>query len=147
MKWHDAGAVWCLGWSALLILSGLLTVSCSAHRRPQLYPVQGKVLYKGQPAAGAKVVFHPKGTADPQPLCPLATVQPDGSFMLATFQPGDGAPAGEYAVVVTWPSKGGGKVAGGAVDRLRGAYGDPDRSPLQARVVEGNNELADFDLR
>ena len=147
MKWHDARAVWCLGWSALLILGGLLTVSCSNHQRPKLYPVQGKVLYKGQPAAGARVVFHPKGNVDPQSLCPLATVQPDGSFVLATFQPGDGAPAGEYAVVVTWPSKGGAKAAGGTIDRFRGAYSDPDRSPFQVRIAEGNNDLLRFDLR
>jgi hypothetical protein len=144
MKWRVARAGRLAGWIVVVLFGGL---SASFSGRPKVYPVAGKVLHKGQPAAGARVVFHPSGVADPQALRPLATVGPDGSFALTSYEQGDGAPLGEYTVTVVWPSQSGRRVTGSAVDRLHGAYSDPARSPLRVRVTEGKNELEPFDLR
>jgi hypothetical protein len=133
------------GWITLVLFAGLLCASCSG--RPKVYPVTGRVLHKGRPAAGARVVFHPSGTTDPQAPRPLATVQADGSFTLASYGQGDGAAVGDYTVTVVWPSQASRTATGSAVDRLHGAYSDPARSPLRARVVEGQNALEPFDLR
>jgi hypothetical protein len=140
-------------WAWALSAGALLSASCGGPGGPKAYPVQGRVFHKGQPAAGARVVFHPKSTVDPQAPRPYGTVRPDGSFNLTTYKPDDGAPAGDYHVTVIWPNASGRKKSGGAVpdlannDRLKGEYSSPARSPFQARVVEGKNELEAFDLR
>src|SRR5262245_15325321 len=69
--------------------------------RPALAPLTGHVSFDGQPAAGATVIFHPLEAPADAPR-PTATVGTDGTFTLGTYQPGDGAPAGEYAVTVEW---------------------------------------------
>jgi hypothetical protein len=108
-------------------------------------------LYKGQPAAGAKVIFHSKGNSDPQAIDPVGIVAVDGSFTLSSRAPGDGAPAGDYFVLVIWPDKSaqgrGLAVKQPSHDRLRGVYSNPDKPLLQARVAAGDNELPAFELR
>ena len=68
----------------------------SKDTRPQRAPVTGKVLHKGQPVAGATVIFEPLGST------PAATGETDtaGRFQLTTFNPNDGAVPGEYKVAV-----------------------------------------------
>jgi len=116
----------------------------------RLYPVQGQALVKGKPAAGAVLVFHPVAEAGAEK--PAAVVDEGGAFQVATRQPGDGAPAGEYRVTVTWlahrdidPEKGDATQAD--VDRLGGRYADPETSPLRVTVREDTNELPPFELR
>src|SRR5687768_7054127 len=91
-------------------LALVLTASGCAETDPGLkpvYPVQGSLFVKGQPAAGAAVTFHPLPleTGRPMALTSRATVGDDGSFRLATYNLDDGAPEGEYAVTVYWPGK------------------------------------------
>jgi hypothetical protein len=57
----------------------------------------GKLSYKGEPAAGAFLVFHLEGKSQ------SATVEGDGSFELVS-PTGDGAPPGKYKVLVSWPA-------------------------------------------
>jgi hypothetical protein len=130
--------------AGVLLVGALLTTSCADSRRQQVYAVRGKILYQGRPAAGATVIFHPKNTSDPQAVCPMGKVGADGSFTLSTYAPEDGAPPGEYAVVVIWPQAGGGKKGG---DRLKGRYGNTRNSPLHARLAERDNDLPPFGLR
>ncbi|NJO24457.1 MAG: hypothetical protein HC868_18030, partial [Sphingomonadales bacterium] len=66
---------------------------------PKLHPVSGKLLFDGKPIEGATLVFHPVGGGD---LKPSGTTKADGSFTLSTYPHGDGAPAGDYVVLVTW---------------------------------------------
>ena len=143
---------------ALAALAGTLLASCGCSPGPRLsrlHPVRGKVLYKGQPAVGARVVFHPRHDADLQAPHPAGVVAEDGSFTLTSYKAGDGAPAGDYTVAVLWPDEPGGaaKARGLAPkkhpfnDRLQGAYSNPARPLLQAHVVEGDNDLPTFELR
>jgi hypothetical protein len=68
----------------------------------------------------------------------------DGKFELRTFRPGDGAPAGEYKVTVSW--SGPPSADGSATDRLRGRYATPEKTELTATVADAPNELQPFEL-
>ena len=67
-------------------------------RRPAVYPVRGKVLYKGEPVAEATVSFESIGSD--KPVGASGLTDEDGEFGLTTFDPGDGAIAGEHRVMV-----------------------------------------------
>src|SRR5262249_11544025 len=91
---------------AMLALSATLA-SCGPRGGPALYPVTGKVTYKGEPAAGAQVVLAPDGPPAPgapggggEP--PSAIVEEDGRFTVSSGDRGDGAPPGKYKVLITW---------------------------------------------
>jgi hypothetical protein len=116
-----------------------------------VYPVTGKVLYKGEPATGATVTFVRKGAANRlQEQTPQGVVREDGTFSLAS-PVGSGASPGEYVVLVEW-KVGAGKVRGrspglSAPDRLNRRYLDPDRPLLTATVEAKTNTLSPFELK
>jgi hypothetical protein len=128
------------GLSLIGVLALLLT-SCG-DGGPKLYPVSGKVLFNDQPAEGATVVFHPSDSTMPKPS---ATVGADGSFALRTHPHGEGAPAGDYSVIVTWypPNSRG---LDRPQNKLPGRYADPAQSGLKATVQTGPTELQPFQL-
>ena len=117
-------------------------------KRVAVYPVAGKVLFNGQPAERAMVVFHPLGANDPRALRPLATVAADGTFRLTTYTTGDGAPEGEYAVTITWPGGPPPKDPDDPPpDRLKGRYANPAKSPWKVTVKPGPNEVEPFNVQ
>jgi hypothetical protein len=129
---------------------------------PGLYPVSGKVLWKGEPASGAIVYFHQEG---PNPggaqAVPSGLVEDDGSFYLAVDNLGSGCPPGKYAVLVEWRDQSGdgvvtigkgksslrkrSKVRSGP-DRLKGRYLDIKKPLLHAEVLAQSNPLPPFQL-
>lgn len=126
----------------------VLTVpACDSSKPPAgqvpTYPVRGKVMVNGQPAAGAFVLFIPANEPDP-PLHPRprATVGDDGTFALSTFGEADGAPAGDYVIAVRWQVDGKDEK-----DRLGERYAEPGRSRLKATVAASPNELQPFLLK
>src|SRR5262249_21168952 len=70
------------------------------YRRPT-HPVVGKVVLNGQPVAGACGVFA-STAKEPRPPRADAFTEADGSFVLSTYEAGDGAPVGDYKVTVVW---------------------------------------------
>jgi hypothetical protein len=135
----------------LLVLSFLILVpfGCGqVGQGPKLYPVKGQVFLKGKPATGAVLVFVPAD--DPKADRPSAVVDENGSFQVATRQPGDGAPAGDYLVSITWFERR--KIdrqeddTKQFVDKLGGRYADPKASKLTVKITEGPNELLSFNL-
>jgi hypothetical protein len=113
-----------------------------------LYPVSGKATYKGEPAAGATVFLQRQG-ADPrnEPMI-MGIVQENGSFTLVCGSLGEGAPPGEYAVLIEWKrssnhAKG---LAQKVPDRLKGRYADPKHPRLHAVVKAETNNLPPFEL-
>jgi hypothetical protein len=129
-------------------LSGLVIVmlaGCGGGGGPKLYPVRGTVLFQDQPAAGATVVFHPVAATNHSTPKPSGVVKPDGTFTLTTHPHGDGAPAGEYVVVVTWYGEGARSVEN-PVSKLPARYADGQASPLKATVKDGPTELEPFKL-
>ncbi|MFO0844252.1 MAG: hypothetical protein U0797_17960 [Gemmataceae bacterium] len=112
--------------------------------RPQVHPVEGKLLVGGRPAANARLAFHPLGGGASGARVPVATTWEHGTFRLTTYASGDGAPAGEYAVTVVWPDD---SLALDecadpvAHDRLAGSYSDPARTTLRVTIRPGRNEV------
>jgi hypothetical protein len=138
--------------SLVLSVVAAWTFACvGCGGRSGVYPVSGKVLYRGEPAAGATVTFVRKGATDRlQEQVPQGVVRDDGTFSLASPL-GTGAPPGEYAVLVEW-KVGAGKVKGrspglSAPDRLKRRYLDPARPLLTATVEAKTNSLPPFELQ
>jgi hypothetical protein len=75
-----------------------LFVGCSAAPE-KTYPVQGRVTYTdGQPVTAGSVELQ--GTAKGKSVNATGEIQADGSFQLTTFQPRDGAIAGDHAITL-----------------------------------------------
>jgi hypothetical protein len=137
---------------ALALAVTLVALTGCGGGTPPVEKAEGTVTVKGQPAAGALVVFHPKDAGRENDPKPVATVRDDGTFTLTTFADGDGAPAGEYGVTVVWNAKG--KEAklslssegGAGADRLGGRYGDPRQPKLSATVKKGEPNTFKFAL-
>ena len=132
-------------WSVPLVLVAVLGMSCSDGRRP-VFPVQGKVLFEGEPTPGAMVIFHPVNDPDPRPPRPIARVGADGTFKPTTYGTGDGAPAGTYDMTVTWiadvdnqnvSKEDYREPKNGVPDK----YAKPDTSGLRIEIKKGPNEL------
>jgi hypothetical protein len=120
----------------------LAVMSCSDG--PKLHPVHGSVFYLDQPAEGATVVFQPMN-AEANALTPSGVVGGDGKFKLRTHPHGEGAPAGEYIVLVTWypPDA---RDQDNPKNRLPERYANQKSTPLRATVKSGTNELEPFRL-
>lgn len=86
----------------MLIVVALVTGCNFESPRLPVFPVTGKVTYKGQPADGAQVVLFPVNPDIAAEIAPSARVQKDGSFAITAYDPGDGAPEGDYVVTVSW---------------------------------------------
>jgi hypothetical protein len=149
----------------ILSLAAMLA-SCGPGDGPVLYPVHGKVMFKGQPAEGATVMFQredaPKTSAPP--LVPIGFVDNEGNFSLETEDVGYGAPAGKYRVLIQWRTKGE-EIADpranptkgarskivpdkpdGVPDRLQGRYMKAENAKIKVEVKPEENTLQPFDV-
>ena len=83
------------------VLAGVfcLATGCG-DGRPALFPASGTVEFtSGQPVRNASIEFVPTGGGP----SPRARIDGDGKFKLGTFATADGAPVGEYYVIVVQP--------------------------------------------
>lgn len=84
----------------LLMLTCLALTGCSGgaegSSRLPVYKVTGKVTLRGGPLIGATVAFAPK---EKQPVA-IGKTDDAGMYELTTYDPGDGAAKGDYAVTV-----------------------------------------------
>jgi hypothetical protein len=118
------------------------------------YPVSGQLFVANQPASGARIYFQPIQGGEPEGWTggyPRATVAADGSFQATTYEAQDGAPAGEYVLLVEWRELAaeGDEPAeeGRPADRLGGRYMDAASSSLRATVKTEPTNLPRIDLR
>jgi len=147
---------------AMMLTMGCCLLASSAgcsDGRVKTYPAAGQILVGGEPAGGAVVVFCPvPDSGEIERLRPWGKTDSTGSFQLATFVRGDGAPEGTYRVTVRWPKatrrqgrpptaepddKPGGPIQG---DLLKGRYARPDKSGLTEVIRPGNNKLSPIEL-
>ena len=144
----------------VLMASTMAVVGCGSPAG--LVPVSGKVLYRGQPAAGAVVYFHRQAAPGTDGgAIPSGVVEDDGSFTLTTDGLGQGARPGSYVVLVEWrEEKGDGVVpvkslghtklvkrsrVRAGVNRMKGRYLDISKPLLRTEVGPGTGPLA-FEL-
>src|SRR5262245_43645050 len=88
------------------ILASLVAIlarsGCGGDARVPVYPVTGKVTFQGQVPIGAQIVLHPVGGESADGVSPSGSVGSDGSFQITSYDPGDGAPHGEYVGTLEW---------------------------------------------
>jgi hypothetical protein len=134
-------------WLLIWALSAACFGACSGTSGPPkkvCYPVKGELSVKGQPAEGALIVLRPQGDANPDEWSagfPRAHVKADGKFEVGTYGDNDGAPAGDYIVLVSWMTVNPQNEEASGTDRLRGRYADPSSSKLTVKVAAGPTEL------
>ena len=149
MSWSTPLAVVSVAFAAL--------AASSCSRPAALFPVEGKVFFEGEPATGALVVLHPAVDPAPAAVRPSGYVGADGrvkltSYLSSSRSYGDGAPAGEYIVTITWLptdvkeylSK---RPNAPLPDKLQGRYSQPQNSTLRANVLQRPTELPRIDLK
>jgi len=83
----------------LLIVLGGALAGCGGPERLPTAPVEGRVLYNGEPLAFGSVVFIPEAGPPAK-----GKIQPDGTFRLSTYGDGDGAILGTNRVEITCSS-------------------------------------------
>ncbi len=138
----------CFGSLCLL----LLTLGCGGAKSTV---VKGKVLYNGQPAAGASVRLEKKDKSTP--LRYAARTNEQGEFEIAAHA-GNPMPPGRYQVLIAWlvDKKGNVpsaedyeqlKAKGALYNKLPEQYGDPASSDRYVEIKAGENVLPPFEFK
>lgn len=137
------------GMAAVMALAGC---GSKDEGRVEVFPVTGKVLVNGQPAAGAEVIFL-GATPDlqgPGTISASGIANEQGVFQLGSYAMDDGAPAGKFNVAVIWREpipEGVDRERFEAKDRLSNRYATAEASGLSAEVPPGGVELPPFELK
>jgi hypothetical protein len=135
-----------LGGGALAISTGLLGCGSGEDRVP-VQPVRGQVLLEGKPVPHAHVVLHPLEHVETARPRPQAKVNPDGSFAVSTYETGDGAPPGEYAVTVQCWLASVKNPEAPPVNYLPVRYSRTSSSGLRVQIREGDTQLPPLHLK
>lgn len=83
-----------------LCLSTLSGCGAEKVKRDPVYPVKGKVTYKGKPVVGADVTFAHEGGK----RSAFGRTDNEGMYQLTTFGSNDGAIEGKQSVTISKPS-------------------------------------------
>lgn len=122
----------------------------------ELFPVSGQVLFEGKPASNATIVLHRTESGPPvetdsgemlAPLNPRGTCDTTGKFQLYTYAAGDGAPAGDFTVTVSWQDPENRGRDENYPELLPKRYLLPATSGLKAHVSGSENVLPTFELK
>ena len=131
---------------ALGVGAALLLCGCSdGSRRDPIFPVSGRLTFKGKPMSGAHIDFLPLNNPKPE-LVAGGIAGDDGAYRLSSYDPDDGSPAGEFIVTIVWPKAGPPlDEAGTLPDQLKGVYATRT-SRLRAHVKQETNVI-EFHLK
>lgn len=139
--------------TAGLALLPLTLSSCGGRHRPTevLYPTKGQVFYQGNPAAGATVILYPVNSpGEWEHGYPNGVVAADGTVAFQTGGEWDGAPAGEYAVLVMWmetPVENDRTSEEGTADKLGGRYANAESPQWRVKVEGAPCEIPRMELQ
>lgn len=116
-------------WPLSLVVASVCLIGCGGEKqanREAVFPVAGKITYKGQPVAGADVTFFCKE----KNISSFARTDDQGKFRVTTFVSFDGAPAGKHLITILKPD-----VAKSATKEVE--LTDPAYDPF--KVIEAAN--------
>lgn len=87
---------------AMFMLAMIVATTGCGKAPYDLAPVRGKVTLDGKPLTQAKVMFAPRaqGQSHKAGKPAFGVLQPDGTFVLGTYEPEDGAVVGDHWVTV-----------------------------------------------
>lgn len=122
----------------LLILLSSGIAGCGSDHLAT-YPTTGKVAFEdGKPLPGGSVIFQ----SEEHPLTARGMIQEDGTFVLGTYETGDGAIAGKHQVSVLPPKAQVDTDEQVVVPEIDIKYQDPRRSEIVLEVTpDGDNEF------
>ena len=80
----------------ILLLVCLALAGCFGGTTQVIVPAKGRVTYKGKPLPYGQVMFQPESGEMAR-----GEIQPDGTYVLSTFAPSDGATVGKNHVRIT----------------------------------------------
>lgn len=123
----------------LLVLSG-----CSQEKAPvrkKTFPLSGKITVNGtEPGSAIEVLCNPASpptNSDPgQASVSSAQTEPDGSFKFSTYVVGDGVPAGDYTLTMSWRAFNVMSGSSTGPDKLKGRYSDPVKSEFKVTIKD-----------
>lgn len=132
---------------SLLCVGGLIAglfsgCSDSDGWKARTYPATGTVTINGKIPVNAIVNLMPVSKpVDSAESRPFGRVREDGTFSVRTYGSADGAPIGEYHLLITWPQPGNPRQ-----DRLKGAFASPEKSQRTFTVEKGENQIPPIEL-
>ncbi len=127
---------------ATLLLAGVPGCGSGKPSWEHVFTTTGSLTFNGQPIEGAVLVFTPKDESIPSTVRPMARTDASGHFEVGTYDIADGAPEGDYDVVVTWTPLV--KHAGGASpgpNRLPPRYASTATSKLTVHINSDDTQL------
>lgn len=138
-------------WQILACLALILSVGCSRHyedkfsrARPPVFKTTGRVIWNGEPAAGALVTLQSQS----HNLAASGKTDAKGEFTLTTWRSGDGAVAGDHAVSIEnvvipgYTSEG----LPIEINVMPQAYQDPKTSGLNATIKTTGPNVLSFEV-
>jgi tetratricopeptide (TPR) repeat protein len=151
-RWKRPTPMAITGVVALLLLYFYFPTNLFGNSRHySVYPATGSLMLEGKPLAKATLVLFPLNPEAEDHPRPKAESGPDGTFKLETYEKGDGAPAGEYAVqVVQMAPPTAKEIKEERVvyrNLLPARYANPQTSALRVRITSGENKLPALELK
>ena len=106
----------------------------------------------GKPMVAAAIIFNPVTKFPPSAsqMQPRATADENGDFTVTTYTHGDGAPAGDYLITISWKGEeAAGLTDGGRAETEEKApqdFWNARTSKIRIKVKEEPNALQAWDL-
>jgi hypothetical protein len=109
-------------------------------------PVTGSIKFGRDVPTGARVLLIPVSRSE-SGITSSGVVKADGKFAVSTYGQEDGAPPGDYVVLVQWFKPLGGSDGNtGGPNVIPRIYSSPATSPVKVTVKEGPNDLAPIQI-
>ena len=109
------------------VLLPLIGCDRSSTQGAATLPVKGTVTLNGKPLTKGHVIFEPDGAGKEA----TGDIQPDGSFVLTTYQKDDGAVIGNHRVSIMTTEK-----------KVPTKYGSVNTSKLEVEVSQGKTDYS-----
>lgn len=138
-----------------LVVLGVATAvsaGCSGNSGPprkSTVKVKGILEVNGQPPMSPmQIECHNAAGMDTQmPSVSQSISEPEGTFEISTYEKGDGIPAGDYTLTVTWRVFNTMSMMYSGEDRLNGKYSDPKTSTIKFTVKDQPVDLGKIELK
>lgn len=140
-------------WQCVVLgISVVLVAGCSGNSGPArktTVKVKGTLEVNGQPPMSPMQIecHNSAGMDTKMPSVSQAISDPEGTFEISTYEKGDGIPAGDYTLTVTWKVFNTMSMMYSGEDRLKGKYSDPKTSTIKFTVEDQPVDLGTIELK